>query len=156
MNLVIRNWLFLFYSISFFLCFTIPNTFSYITKSRLRSLWGSREMKQGLGNVDLKRIFNAEKSILGFPLFPFLWEICLIQNLKQFLNPVFPTDCMASKLAQTSLSAWQAETVRKNWTETKEDGELYFYYVFISISLGWDNNSNFFNMFTTQYPSYNS
>lgn len=35
------------------------------------------------------RIFNDEKSILGFPLFPFLWEICLMQNMKQILNPVF-------------------------------------------------------------------
>jgi len=45
-------------------------------------------------------------------------------------------NCIASELALTSLSEWQAETIRKNWTETKEDGELYFYYVFISMSLG--------------------
>ena len=55
-------------------------------------------MNQGSGNVDLdfemipKRFFNAEKSILGFPLIPFLWEICLMQNLKQILNPVFPIE----------------------------------------------------------------
>ena len=56
-----KNLLFLFYSIFFILCVTIPNSFSYITKPRLRSLWGSREMNQGLGNVDLD--FEISKNV---------------------------------------------------------------------------------------------
>ena len=39
-----------------------------------------------------KRICSTEKSILGFPLIPFLWEICAMQNLRQILNPDFPIE----------------------------------------------------------------